>query len=664
MSELGRDHLPHIQGVAAFRKSDISTMPSVAAACRASEPLPRLYTSTATLGRIYAPSAPHRMTKGTASTHGRAAPGRRFHAVTAGSRALTTKDMHCRHPYHLMPLGSSYHTPLGYYRDALRFAQTVEESQRTAIKFEERRCRLRLYKKCASHAHRIAPPSRETRHLACTAEPPQPVKTVGPPAFLIVSYDSMSSVSESKLEDEDHNSFSPPSPRVLQEKEADNVVENLMRANNVSAHARWSTAGTSATPPLFLGDQLSRRPCETKEHLPTLPAQLTGPPGIAASKGDARDAGAQHELLEQQPPRLVETPLTSHAIWLSTSHHYTEPAPSVAPVLEFSVYPLVHRAAAHEDSRTTLKTLTMSGAPHGDPGTLICLDTLRTERLLEALQWVEAAIQHATELQAHRFTAPPQLYSLEAEQSSAVRQGTKPLQPPQHNPQEEQPPWECTPMTEVVPRRENVPFEGLKELRALRRKEAAALVSSCFSVVIGAVPQSMCGKGTPTTPLAAVTAPTEYEAAANPLSSVPPRPTSAASEEILHQLRLEVSRTMVSSILSCTAAVHRALVPRNQMCSANREEKVATALDLFSPPLLRQTSLVEHHDGTLSPPMLAPAREADLYQLRRDLAHQLATTVTQSTHPTEFAYADIDRAKAANISEPHFHKVSIFPRIV
>ncbi|CAG9572556.1 hypothetical protein LMJF_18_1670 [Leishmania major strain Friedlin] len=570
MSASDRDHLPRIHAMAASREDHISTMPSVAAACRVSEPLPRLYTSAAMLGRIYAPSAPHRITNGTASTHGRATPGRRFHAVPAESRAAKTKYMHCRYPYHLMPLGSSFHTPVCYYRDALRFAQTVEESQRTAIKFEERRCWSRLQKKCTSHAQRLAPTSRQTPHLACSAKPPQPVKTVEPAAFPIVAYDSMSSVAESKLEDEDDNSFAPPSPRVLQEKEANNIVENVMRASNVSAHAGESATGNSSTLPLFLGDEPSRRPCETKRHLPALPAQLTGPSRLAASKFDERDAGAQHEVLEQQSPLLVETPLTSHVTSLSISHHYTEPAPAVAPASEFAVYPLVPRAAAHEDSSTTLKTVTMSGTPHDNPGALIGLDTLRTERLLEALQWVEAAIQHAAELKAHKSTAPPQPCLLDAAHRTAVRQGTKPIQPPQHTPQEEHPPWERTPMTEVVPRRENVPFEGLEELRPLRRKEAVALVSSCFSAVLGAVSESMRSKGTPDTLHAAITAPTEDETAASPSPSVPPRPTSAASEGILRQLRLDVSRTMVSSILSCTAAVHRPLVPCNRIYSADR----------------------------------------------------------------------------------------------
>ncbi|CBZ25673.1 uncharacterized protein [Leishmania mexicana MHOM/GT/2001/U1103] len=419
MSESDKDHLPRIKRAVTFPKGDISIMPSVTATCRSSEPLPRLCTSTATLGRIYAPSAPHRITNGTASIHGRASPGRRLHAVPAGSRALTTKDMHCRHPYHLMPLGSSYHTPVGYYRDALRFSQTVEESQRTAIKFEEGWCWSHLQKKCVSHAQRIVPTFREPRHLAWNAEPPQPAKAVEPPVFLIVAYDSMSSVAESKMEDQGYNSFSLPSPGLLQESEDDNVAENVMRAHNVSMHEGESTAGNSATPPLSLGDELSRRLCEAKEHRPTLTVQLTGPPGHAASKADKRDADEQPEALEQPSPQLVETSLTSHSIQPSTSHYYTEPAPAVVPVSELAVYPLELRAAAHEDSRTTLKTLTMPGSLHGDPGRLICVDALRTERMREALQWVKAAIQHAAGLKAHSSPAPPQLYSLDAAQSCA-----------------------------------------------------------------------------------------------------------------------------------------------------------------------------------------------------------------------------------------------------
>lgn len=69
-----------------------------------------------------------------------------------------------------------------------------------------------------------------------------------------------------------------------------------------------------------------------------------------------------------------------------------------------------------------------------------------------------------------------------------MREGTEPLQPPQHTHPEEQPPWECTSMTEVVPWRDNMPFEGLAELRALRRTEAVPQVRSCFSAVLGAAP--------------------------------------------------------------------------------------------------------------------------------------------------------------------------------
>lgn len=43
---------------------------------------------------------------------------------------------------------------------------------------------------------------------------------------------------------------------------------------------------------------------------------------------------------------------------------------------------------------------------------------------------------------------------------------------------------------------------------------------------------------------------------------------------------------------------------------------------------------------------------------------KLVTTVTQSTCTTEFAYAAIDRAGSANITELHFHEVGLFPGIV
>ncbi|XQJ26497.1 hypothetical protein NXY56_002459 [Leishmania guyanensis] len=604
MSEWERQRLPRIQGVAAFRKGDIYAMPAVPAAYRTSKPRSNPYTSPEMLGRIYSSSIPYHTTDRAASTYGCAVHVGRLRGVPAGSWAVPRKDLHRSPPHHLMPLASSYPAPVGYFTDALHFAQVVEESQRTAIKFEERRYWLRLLDHDATRARRTVPTSQQPRLLAWEAESPRRVETPKPPMSIMVAYESVPPVPESNLKIGSQHILSLPRLRVLRQEKSYGITKNGIHTHTDSVRTVGTAAGKQSWPSLFLADeQLPRLPAE-EAHLPTLPVQFAGPPRLIMSTPDDRDAGDLCELREQEAPPLKDTLFAPCPIPASTSRGCSKPTSVVAPLSAFMVEAPVRCAVAHDDSRTPLKTPPAVGAPRDNKETSAHLDTRYTERLLDAPR------------------------------SADAHKSLQELQSPQLTAQEEGLLQECTSMKEEVHSSEGVTFADPAELCALRTAEATALVSSLFLTTSSPLPRMGSGEATSVKSLADATVLTEDEATANSPSSVPPARTPRATQGNLKQLRWQVSRSVVDSILACTAAVDSVPMYRLEMYSAYEVEEPAIAVTLFQPPLPLQTFLEDHHASALLPPAPSSADKGDLYQLRHQLAHELVTLVTQSTHTT------------------------------
>ncbi|KAG5481129.1 hypothetical protein LSCM1_06810 [Leishmania martiniquensis] len=114
-----------------------------------------------------------------------------------------------------MPLRSSFQAPTGYYTDALNFSGALEESQRAAIKFEERRCWVQLQKQYGSSARKLMPVS--TQSLVCEAESPSYVTAADPADTIALASYASPPLPDSSIEDVNQQYLSHKHLRELRE---------------------------------------------------------------------------------------------------------------------------------------------------------------------------------------------------------------------------------------------------------------------------------------------------------------------------------------------------------------------------------------------------------------------------------------------------------------
>ncbi|KAG5488385.1 hypothetical protein GH5_08590 [Leishmania sp. Ghana 2012 LV757] len=559
------ERLPRIRGVAALSKAEAYATPTSAVAYGASEHPCNLYTSAQTLGRIYAPCPPPRITDAVTSTRPRAALVRRLHRPPAGCPVVTGKKMQCRPPHHLMPLRSPYQVPIRYFIDALRFARALEESQRTAIKFEEGRSWLHLQKQCVTHKLKLMPTST------------QPLLTWEPGPLGSVT------------------------------------------AADASTEARATCYGVPPLPKRSFVNS-SRKPLSDE---------------------------CVHALRKEKAAVVVKTLLEPYKTRLSPSRHNSEPKLTVgSPPAAATMTPALD-ASVDENVLTTSTKPSVLDAPHGDEGAPTSFDTVRTDRMREAECFVEPSSQYATELNARGSVSPPRRSS-EATRCGNVSKGMEKAKLPHLAEQEKQSPPERHRVMEVMQKNEDVTFVDTPELRALRRRQAAALVSSTFSAVFTALPQFVSNHETPAKPPVDTTALTKDDAAANVSSTVSPAEIPATDDSSVRKQRSNASRTIVCSILASTAALHRMTMSRNPMNTAHGKNKEAVAVT-FPKPSLGLVKSLDHSASTLAPPLPTPAHDSDAYQQCRQLACRLVAMMTNSTHTIERANPAVKLDKAADI---------------
>ncbi|KPA78684.1 hypothetical protein ABB37_06284 [Leptomonas pyrrhocoris] len=149
MSQGRRDNqtLPRLGGATASTHTRDAIRTYGAADKRAAAPLTNEWTSIATLRRVYAPSAPMDVTQ------------------------KLSKRRTGRH-HHLVPLDARDSAKRRDDTDAQRFMAAVEESQRTAIKFEEHRHRLHVLNRRFAQERLVeSAPHPPTLYAECVEEP-------------------------------------------------------------------------------------------------------------------------------------------------------------------------------------------------------------------------------------------------------------------------------------------------------------------------------------------------------------------------------------------------------------------------------------------------------------------------------------------------------------
>ncbi|KAG5481455.1 hypothetical protein LSCM4_07167 [Leishmania orientalis] len=558
------ERLPRMQGVAALSKAETYATPTSAVAYSASKQPCNLYTSAQTLGRIYAPCPPPRITDAVTSSRPRAALVRRLHRPPAGCPVVTGKKMQCRPPHHLMPLISSYQVSTRYFIDALRFARALEESQRTAIKFEEDRSWLHLQKQCVTHKLQLMPTSTQPLTLE-----PAPLGSV-----------------------------------------------------------TVADASTEARATCYRVPPLTKRSLVNRNRKPLSDERVRA-------------------LRKEKAASVAKTLLEPYKAQLSLSRHNSEPKLIVgSPPAAATMTPALS-ASVDENVWTTSAKPSVLDAPHGDEGAPTSFDTVRTDRMREAECCVEPSSQYATELNARDSVCPPRRSS-EAARCGIVSKGMEKAKLPHLAEQEKQSPPERHRVMEVMQKNEDVTFVDTAELRALRRRQAAALVSSTFSAVFTALPQFVSKHETPAKPPVDTIALTKDDAAASVSSSVSPAGIPATAISSVRKQRSDAPRTIVCSILASTAAFHRMTLSRNPMNTAHGKNKETVAVTLPKPSLGLPKSL-DHSASTLAPPLLTPAHDSDAYQQCRQLACQLVAMMTHSTHTIERANPAVKLDKAADI---------------
>ncbi|KAG5481774.1 hypothetical protein CUR178_07127 [Leishmania enriettii] len=559
------ERLPRIRGVAALSKAEPYARPTSTVAYSASEQPRNLYTSAQTLGRIYAPSPAPRITDSVTSARRRAALVRRLHRPSAGCRLGTEKKMQCRPPHHLMPLRSSYQVPTRYFIDALRFARALEESQRTAIKFEEGRSWLHLQKQCVTHKLKLMPTST------------QPLLTWEPAPLASVT------------------------------------------VADASTEVRATCYGVPPLPTRSLVNS-TRKPLS-----------------------DERVRAFRKEIAAS----LVKTLLQPYRAQLSPSRHNNESklilgsppaAVTMTPTLSASVNENVWTASAKSSALD---------APHSDEGAPTSFDMVRTDRMREAQCCVKSSSLYATELNARGSVSPPRRSS-EATRCGNVSKGMEKAKLPHLAEQEKQSPPERHRVVEVKQKSEDVTFLDTAELLTLRRRHAAALVSSTFSGVYTALPPFVSNHETPAKPPVNTTAFTKDDAAANVSPSVSPAEIPETTDSTVRKQRSNAPRTIVCSILASTAALHRMTMSRNPISTPHVTNKEAVAVTFPKPSLGLPTSL-DHSASILVPPLPTPAHDSNAYQQCRQLACQLVAMMTHSTHTIERANPAEKLEKAAEI---------------
>lgn len=265
--------LPRIHGAAA----PTDTPPQTCAATDAHTPesLTAGWTGPAALRRVYAPVPPIGVTS-------KAAKWRDRSPKLAGGEASRG------HGHHLVPL-DPFHSPQKRYSDdARRFLIAVEESQRTALKFDERRHRLRLERVYAAEDRLIDAQSCELYSAEvpllrlCAEEEEAPTK-----------------VSPTREE-----------LRPWREYVAGQMVDSLLQAQCAEGSSRPVQRPASPIPP--------PPPLQsTEEQLPSLRAREivapTTPPASAAADNHLRRirSAAASSLMDEWWPSFVEAGATA-----------------------------------------------------------------------------------------------------------------------------------------------------------------------------------------------------------------------------------------------------------------------------------------------------------------------------------------------------------------